>query len=98
MCDSKPTPPVHSHDRGPAGPCVKLAVLSVLSIQEAPTHSWAWVSADATCVSLHYTKLYKYRAGIREVLMVDRDEQLKISSTGLKLFERQEAKVTLCQT
>ena len=26
--------------------------------------------------------------------MLDRDEQLKVSSTGLKLFERQEAKVT----
>lgn len=25
--------------------------------------------------------------------MLDRDEQLKVSSTGLKLFERQEAKV-----
>jgi len=39
MCDSKPTPPVHSHDRGPANHCAKLAVLSVLSIQEAPMHS-----------------------------------------------------------
>ena len=26
--------------------------------------------------------------------MLDRDEQLKVSSTGLKLFERQEAKVS----
>lgn len=33
-------------------------------------------------------------AGIREVLMLDRDEQLKVSSVGLKLFERQEAKVS----
>ena len=30
--------------------------------------------------------------------MLDRDEQLKVSSTGLKLFERQEAKVSICST
>ncbi len=97
MC-SQLAPPVHSHDRGPADPCVKLAVFSVLSIGEAPMHSLAWIPADAMCVPLHYTNIYKYPAGIREVLMVDRDEQLKISSTGLKLFERQEAKVTFRQT
>ena len=32
-------------------------------------------------------------AGVRELLLLDRNEQLKVTAVGLKLFERQEAKV-----
>ena len=41
-----------------------------------------------------YSKLFSI-AGIKHLLMLDENEQLKITSTGLKLFERQDAKVNL---
>ncbi|BDA47721.1 probable RNA cytosine-C(5)-methyltransferase NSUN2 [Coccomyxa sp. Obi] len=37
-------------------------------------------------------RLYYISEGIKHLLMLDENEQLKITSTGLKLFERQDAK------
>lgn len=44
---------------------------------------------DATC------EVLQYHAGVKTLLLEDEYEQLKVTATGLKVFERQETKVNL---
>lgn len=39
-------------------------------------------------------RLYYVSKAVQEMLLLDQHERLKVTSTGLKMFERQESKVT----